>query len=564
MVKNKFLTILVFGFILIASFWVIRPLFHTGFFPMHDDTQPSRVFEMGKALRDGMFPVRWIRDLGYGYGYPLFNFYAPLAYYVGGLFSLVMDSLFATKIMIALGMIFSGLTMYLLGKSLWGKWGGIFSGILYLFAPYHAVDLYVRGDIAELWAYAFFPLALLGVWLCYQKPNWQNMAVGAVGFAGVILSHNLSAFLFAPFLFLAIFFAIVFSIRKQGVKILYMAGVGIFGILLSSWYIFPVFSEMKYTNVLSQVGGSADFHEHFVCLYQLWQSQWGFGGSVVGCTDGFSFMIGKLHILISLAAFFLLPFIWRKSKALFCISLILITCLVVSIFLTLSFSKSLWEFVPQMAFLQYPWRYLLMISLYMSLLGGSCIWYIERLNTKLVPLFAIAVSVGVILFSAKYFLPQKNVVITAKDYISQEVLAWNISRISDEYMPPSFSKPQEKSSVSNAFLNVDAQQGSWKMLSDKTQEKIVTVSLARQGNVLFHLAYFPAWNAFVNDKKIHITPSDKGMLLYLQKGKSTVMFRYEETQIERFGNLVSLTSVAVLILGIIWQGRHSRYDEKSA
>src|SRR5579883_3340056 len=175
-------------FVILISLGAIFPLFHSGFFPMHDDTQVARVYEMAKSLRDGMFPVRWVQDLGYGYGYPIFNFYAPLAYYVGGMIALFADALFAAKVMIFFGVVLSGITMYLLGKALWGQWGGIFSAILYVYAPYHAVDLYVRGDIAELWAYVFFPLALLGIWFLYKNILVKGIIVGSLGFAGVILS----------------------------------------------------------------------------------------------------------------------------------------------------------------------------------------------------------------------------------------------------------------------------------------------------------------------------------------------------------------------------------------
>src|SRR5438105_15010330 len=104
---NKFLPLL---FVLIFSYWAIKPLFISGFFPIHDDTQIARVFEMKKSLADGMFPVRWVEDLGYGYGYPIFNFYAPLAYYVGGFFNLacfvVLD---ATKIMLLICIYLTGI-----------------------------------------------------------------------------------------------------------------------------------------------------------------------------------------------------------------------------------------------------------------------------------------------------------------------------------------------------------------------------------------------------------------------------------------------------------------------
>src|SRR3989338_10214440 len=85
---------------IILSWFAIRPLTIAGFFPVHDDTQPARIYEMAKALKFGQFPVRWVPDLGYGYGYPLFNFYAPLPYYFGAAFYLFgFNVLSATKLM---------------------------------------------------------------------------------------------------------------------------------------------------------------------------------------------------------------------------------------------------------------------------------------------------------------------------------------------------------------------------------------------------------------------------------------------------------------------------------
>lgn len=184
--------------VLILSFWAIRPFFIPGFFPIHDDTQVARVFEMGKVLKNGVFPVRWVPDLGYGYGYPIFNFYAPLAYYVGAAFMFLgFDALIATKIMMVLGVVLAGIFMYFLVREFFGEFGGIVSGLFYIYAPYHAVDIFVRGDVAEFWAYAFIPLAFLGF---YKK----NILLGVMGFAGLILSHNLTALMVTPFLLIVI------------------------------------------------------------------------------------------------------------------------------------------------------------------------------------------------------------------------------------------------------------------------------------------------------------------------------------------------------------------------
>src|SRR3989344_3465832 len=184
--------------VLFLSLWAIQPFFVSGFFPIHDDTQVSRVFEMGKMLESGVFPVRWVPDLGYGYGYALFNFYAPLAYYIGGAFMILgFDALLATKIVMAVGILLSGIFMYFLARKFFGELGGVVSGMFYLYAPYHAVDVYIRGDVAEFWAYAFIPLAFLGF---YKK----NILLGTIGFAGLILSHNLTAMMITPFLLIVV------------------------------------------------------------------------------------------------------------------------------------------------------------------------------------------------------------------------------------------------------------------------------------------------------------------------------------------------------------------------
>src|SRR3989344_627152 len=146
--RNNFFQLII---IVILSWFVVKPLVTAGFFPMHDDTQVARVFEMGKSLKEGQFPVRIVDGLGYDYGYPIFNFYAPLPYYFGGLITaLGVDALLATKAMIGMGAILAGVSMYILGMEFFGVGGGILAALLYLYAPYHAVQIFVRGSVGEL------------------------------------------------------------------------------------------------------------------------------------------------------------------------------------------------------------------------------------------------------------------------------------------------------------------------------------------------------------------------------------------------------------------------------
>jgi LPXTG-motif cell wall-anchored protein len=438
-----------FFIVLILSFWAIKPLFIPGFFPIHDNTQIARVYEMGKVLMNGVFPVRVVPDLGYGFGYPIFNFYAPLAYYMGATFLFFgFDALAATKIMMALGVILAGVFMYLLARKFFGELGGIVSGLFYTYIPYHAVDIYIRGDVAEFWAYAFIPLAFLGI---YKR----NLLLGVVGLAGLILSHNLTAMMVMPFLLISALLSIFSSSKNKRKSTLYLLlTIGLIGLGISAFYWIPALFEMRYTNVLSQVGGGADFRDHFVCIGQIWDSPWGFGGSASGCIDGLSLKIGKLHVLTSIVAFIFALFInkTRKSKE-GKIIIFSFLGLLLSIFFMLEISKPVWEAIPVMAFFQYPWRFLIMTSFFSSLLAGSLFFLLKQYKIKSYLLTLLLIFL-LLFFNLKLFIPQTILPVTSKDFVSEYALKWTASKISDEFLPPDFKKPKDANGVYKGQSNI--------------------------------------------------------------------------------------------------------------
>lgn len=434
--------------VLLLSFWAIRPFFISGFFPMHDDTQIARVFEMGKMLESGVFPVRWVPDLGYGYGYPIFNFYAPLAYYIGGALMLLgFDALLATKIMMVLGVVLAGVFMYLLAREFWGELGGIVSGLFYVYAPYHALDIYVRGDVAEFWAYAFIPLMFLGF---YKR----SILIGSIGFAAIILSHNLTAMMITPFVLIAILLNCYIVPKRKKLLILYYSSLILFlGLAVSAFYWVPALLEMKNTNVLSQIGGGADFRDHFVCLQQLWSSQWGFGGSTKNCIDGMSFMVGKLHIVLSAIALMLMFIFLAKNKIYnghkHYIIFLSFAGFILTIFFTLEISKPVWQAIPLMSFFQYPWRFLLLASFFSSFVCGSLVFLLTKFKIK--PYVTATVLIFFILFfNIKLFAPQTIISAVSNDFTNEKALKWTASKTSDEFLPPNFKKPKsEKDIVKN-------------------------------------------------------------------------------------------------------------------
>lgn len=536
--------------VLVLGFFAIQPLLSSGFFPMHDNTQVQRVYELNKSLSSGMLPVRWVSDLGYGYGYPVFNFYAPLAYYFGALVMYFVSALIATKIMITAGILLAGITMYFLGSAIFGDGAGIIAGLLYLYAPYHGVDVYVRGDIAELWAYAFIPLVFYSLYKLYQNARFRYVVIGAVGASGVILSHNLTALMAVPFF--AISTVVLFFFKKDKKTVFYTLSIFILAALLSAFYWLPVFPEMKFTNVLSQVGGSADFHNHFVCFPQLWNSPWGYGGSVPGCNDGFSFMMGKLHIILGVLGMVGILVFWQ-NKIKRTIILLCSVLLLLSVFMMLPQSVGVWEVLKPMAFLQYPWRYLVLASLFSSLLSAAGVSLLGKFfaGQKNIYLASIIIlSIGIIFLYTKDFVPQYIYSTTSDSLTALHVIRWDTSKLTDEYLPKGFIKPEKINQVPTSFIDSNSNVDIISAIQSVT-EKDFTISVKKNTSLHINLAYFPTWHIFMDKAEVkpQIVPS--GIEIGVSKGTHALSFAYIQTPIEKTGDILTLSGIAMLLLGII-------------
>ena len=441
--------------VILLSLPTIWPLFHPGLFPMHDDTQVARVLTMGKALHDGMLPVRWVDYLGYNFGYPIFNFYAPFAYYLGGFFTLLgFSALTSTKIMMGLGMITAGVSMYLLAQSIFGKKAGVLASVFYMYAPYHASNLFVRGAISELWAFAFLPLPFWGLWGLYKKGKFRYAVVTALTLAIIITAHNLTAMMIVPFILLEFIVLSIASSRRKEFKMFYLGGISlVIGILLSAYYSIPALLEMQYTNVSSILGGGSNPIDHFVCVTQLWQSMWGYGGSAPGCVDGMSFMLGKIHVVFVLAG--IISTAYLLQKRLYKESFVLLSCffvLVISLFMMLDTSKTLWQSVSLLNYIQFPWRFLSLAVFSSSLIGGGVIAVLNKIKPRIALLMTISVSLLCLLYYGKFFAPQYYQE-DIKRYSDISQITWNVSKISDEYLSKGIKKPVNSSQVSANLLS---------------------------------------------------------------------------------------------------------------
>ncbi len=525
--------------VIVLSFFMVRPLLGDGYFPVHDDTQIARVVVMGHALRQGQFPVRWVSDLGYGYGYPIFNFYGPLPYYVGGALSAAGASgIVATKFMMGLGLVLSGIFMYVAIADILGISAGILAATLYMYAPYHAVQAYVRGSVGEYWTLAFLPLIFWGLAKIHLNKQTSGVLIGAFGLAGLILSHTILGYVGG--MFVGIYSIIVAFRGKRTALMLTLLGFG-----LSAFFWLPAISEMKYTNVASQVSATSYYHDHFVCLPQLWESPWGFGGSVVGCLDGLSFKLGKIHIVLAGLAMVLgLYFQIFRKKLMRATSMFGCIVFVLSVFFLLPISEPFWGIIPNFPFIQYPWRFLTFGIFGLSLVGATVVSYIPR---SVYRGLIVILLVGLVIYvEGKRFAPQFSYKPLPLEFEQISDIQYRASKISDEYLPADVPRPLD---VKDTVRDTIVPSGAYTlevMFESDTYGKYGFHALDAT-RVVIHKAYFPGWKYWVNSveqKPIieHGLPS-----ILIPKGESVAEIRFENTPVRTIGNVISLLSLGVLI-----------------
>jgi hypothetical protein len=549
-----FKKIIPFILLIIVVFPILLPLFNNGFFSMHDDTQPSRVFVMANALKDNQIPVRWVSGLGYGYGYPIFNYYAPLPYYFGAFFVLFGLNIFlATKLMFGFPIILAAFSMYILGKKFWGNFGGLLSSILYSYAPYHAIEIYIRGAVGEYWAYALLPLIFYGV-IETQINYKKGIFIGSICFALLILSHNILAFILSLFLGLWIFMELckLLFIKSSKNFLVPLLKIIFLGLILSAFFWIPAIFEMNLTKAQLLNIGSNDYHLHFVYLEQLWNSVWGFAGSAPGQMDGMSFKIGKIHLLLGLISILLLLFglfIDLEGKYIYK-KIILLIGFVFSTFLMLSISTKIWEVIPFMSFVQYPWRFLVMSVFFISLLAGG-IFSIDLLSKiyifKLI-IFFICVSL-IIGYNLKLFKPQYIIDVNENVYISNQNLKWNISKISDEYLPKYFVPPKVESEVkiSDYQINDDI---IIEQNDVKTNFIKLNVFVKKTAEIIFFRTYYPGWKVVIDKNDIKPNFDNGFITIQVPEGKHIITLFLENTLIQKIANFISL--IGIIIIWVIF------------
>ncbi len=543
----------IFLILLIISLPSIFPLLKPGYFPIHDDIQAFRLLELDKCVKDGQIPCRWIPDMGYGYGYPQFNYYGPFPYYVMEVFHLAgFGFLDSTKIGFALSIIISALGMYLLGKSLWGKAGGIISSAFYIYGPYRAVNIYVRGAMGETWGMAFLPFIFWSVKEVIESKKYAKLWL-ALSLAALFTSHNITAIIFIPFFVVWILYLIFTKKQNLPSFIKHFKNIfisGLWGFLISAFFTLPAFFEREYVHIETLLMGYFNYLAHFVGLKQLLLStKFDYGVSELGNNDGLLLSPGITHWVFPIIIVALL--FWFKRKKLLRLLLLFVLMGWFSLFLIHPKSTFIWQSLPILSFVQFPWRFLTIATFCFSVASGAIVAILpKKINIKRV--FIGLIVLLVISINLSYFKPSRVLNITDADKFSGDNWQKQLTISIFDYLPI-YAKhpPTQKAPETPTFLDGKGEIISGEKGSDWQRWSIDVVS--QNSSVIFPIYDFPIWTAMVNNQKNIITHDNElGLItISLSKGMNDVNLSLRDTPLRKVSNFLTLISIILIPIYII-------------
>jgi uncharacterized membrane protein len=196
-----------------AGLWLTLALCLVGLWPVLSSSELSlghdtlfhiyRSAEMSRTWSHAVLMPRWAESFYFGYGSPLFQYYASLSYYLTALGNqlLGLDVPAALRLLVMVCLPAAGGGMYLFARERGGSLAGVIAGLCYVYSPYILYrEPHVRGAYPELLAFAVFPWAMWRFERLLIAGRVRDVVWAAVTVWLLVISHNLMAMVLAGLL----------------------------------------------------------------------------------------------------------------------------------------------------------------------------------------------------------------------------------------------------------------------------------------------------------------------------------------------------------------------------
>jgi hypothetical protein len=478
------------------------------------------------------FP-RWAAMAHFGYGEPRFIFYPPASWMLGALLSTIVPWKLASAVYIWIALVLAGVSMFVLARRWLDERNAVFAAVLYAVNPYHLVIVYWRSAFAELLASSLLPLLLLLVWKAVEDDDRRVVPFSLVLAAAWLTNAPAAVMVHYSLALLLVFFAW----RQRSPRLLLMgAAAVVLGAALAAFYLLPAIYEQKWVNISEAVSAGSRPSDNFLFVHTTDPDH-----------DAFNRIISWIAVLLMavVATSAWSAKAWRKAKPGLWNALLVwgVACGV----LMFPISALAWRFLPKLAFMQFPWRWLLCLSVIFVIfvVRGLGRWWMR------VAVYAVAVLVIVTAWH-RIQAPWWD---TAADL---REMRDNITdgigyEGTDEYTPLG---------ADPSAIDKDA----WKVRVDGTahaaihvlqwsgESKMFTAQMSAPDRLALKLFSYPAWKVEVNGHVAQAAQreSTEQMLVPVEAGMNRVQITFMRTWDQAAGGWISVFSI--LCLGL-WSAR---------
>lgn len=351
-------------FLVAAAILLMAPSLVLGTLQGHDAPHTLKWgSEFEEQFRAGILYPRWLPGYFDGIGAPVFYFYPPFSYWIDGLVNVATGDLLPVSYNLSVArlvmMLASGLAMHAwLTGSAASPRAALIGAIVYMAAPYHLFDHYVRAAQAEFSVYILIPLVMLAVRRAGSGLSGVVLLGGSYGFLAMAHLPSLLLVSYTALPLFVLYTAWRIGERRQALAFLARCALGgVLGLGLAAIYLVPALTLQAWINTEELFWFGA---ERFLLLQLL------FAGDLEKWLD----VVSWATLAFTLAAIAVLaitaqrPQGWRSEAAFWAVISLLCAAFVSGAV------RWFWE-LPQTAKVQFPFR--LLIVLEFAIVSALCL-----------------------------------------------------------------------------------------------------------------------------------------------------------------------------------------------
>lgn len=537
------------GLSLLMSLCVLIPFFFFGSASGHDfEFHVASWLDVAYQWRHGVLYPQWTVWTNYGFGEPRYIFYPPLSWLLGAALTFLVPLSWVPGAFILFTQTVAGMAAFFLLRRLTNQRSACLGAAFYAANPYALLVSYVRSDFAEQLACAFFPLLMLAAlrlagFLSEELPKRSAINLFALPFAAVWLC-NAPAGVIASYSMALLFAWATVIKRSWSVAIRSAAGLAL-GLGLTGFYLLPAAYEQRWVNIGQALSAGLLPSQNFLFTRIDDVEHTWFNWIASLCALA-------LLLFTALAALLSRRFARNEGSNLTLWSAFLLLG-TTSALLMFRFTLPLWNLIPKLRFVQFPWRW-------MSVLAVICACFLaatmERRRGWLWFVLFVLFS-----FPFAFFLTQNTWWDPDEMPTQQAAIASGAGyEGTDEYDPLGDDHLDLSKRAPLAVIlpaspedsDTPAAQGKIQIDLWNPKEKKLLVSTTAPARVALRLLNYPAWEVFVNGRKVAPQHPDdvNQMIVPVAIGNSEIRVHFARTPDGTAGIALSLLS-SLLAIGLL-------------